>query len=467
MCLTMIIMRYVWQLFVIILLFSCLPEQAMCQNLNYLALQNKVLSHSHNLKLAAIDIEISLQRQVETKASYYPVINVRYTNEWFEDFTAGTGAVDSVDGTVISSSGSRWKNVAGASLTYNLFDFGIRSGLYANAKRDVEINRLTAKQEEIDLRLHLLDLYVEGLKVQERYEVQTVSHKLRRDIFILSKRLHKAGRMDRLELGEAAIAVAEVVQQLADLSMQRAEVLFTLSQLSGENYDEQFTQFSPFDVAMDVDHVDYGALPDIQAYQLAINNKQVESRIASKSYLPRFTFYSNYNFYGSDNADWTQSVTNVRNTSFSCGISLNMNLFNGFADQAKARRLQAEVERLQIERDKKMAEHETHYRTLQHHTELYGRSREQWQQFKGVLDNQASMTERLADEQIVDRVSLLNQQLQLLAKEQQVRLQVIDHRATLLRLQILGQSYGEQGGLLTVDSTKTRPYLVQDSGVTL
>jgi outer membrane protein TolC len=433
----------------------------------YQELQTKVLSHSHDLKLADIDIEISQHRVLETRASYYPVINVRYTNEWFEDFTAGTGAVDSVDGTVISSSGSRWKNVTGASLNYNLFDFGIRSGLYANAKRDVEINRLTAKQDEVDLKLQLLELYVEGVKVQERYEVQTVIHQMRRDIFILSKRLHKAGRMDRLEMGEAAIAVAEVVQQLDDLSMQRAEVLFMLSQLSGENYDEKLTTFSPFDVVMDVDHVDYGTLPDIQAYQLAINNKQVESRIASKSYLPRFTFYSNYNFYGSDNADWTQSVSNVRNTSFSCGITLNINLFNGFADQAKARRLQAEAERLKVERDKKMAEHENRYRTLQHHTELYGRSSAQWQQFKGVLDNQASMTERLADEQIVDRVSLLNQQLQLLTKEQQVRMQVIDHHATLLRLQILGQGYGTHNGLSGVNTAETRPYLAQDTEVAL
>lgn len=348
-------------------------------------------------------------------------------------------------GTVISASGSKWKNVLDASLQYNLYDFGTRKNLYDNARRDVAIARLTRSQEEISIRLQVLDLYNRGLKTQEELQSQELARDLQQEIFSLTRRLHRAGSLDRLQMGEAAIAVAEAAQRLDELTMARAEVLYGLTRLSGEVYDAALIRFTPLTSAPDVGRVDITALPEIQAYDLAIHKKQAEYEIARNSYLPRLSFYSSYSFYGSDSGDWSQSISNLDETNFSCGIMMDLNIFNGLADQAKAARLQAEMQRLKVEREKKIAEHETNYRSLQHHARLFAQRREQWQGFRDRLDSQAVMTERLASQQLRDRLSILNQQLDLTTKGLQVRLQNIDRAANLRKLQILAEGQYEDG----------------------
>lgn len=420
---------------------------AIGQTLEFNTLLTRVYDHSHDLKLANVDIEINRQRLKETRAAYFPSLNLRYTNEWFEDLTDGGGSLDSVGGTVISASGSKWKNVLGASLHYNLYDFGARRNLYENARRDVAIARLTKSQGRISLGLQVLELYSQGLKSQEELQNQELVCGLRQEIFALSQRLNQAGGLDRLQMGEAAIAVAEAGQRLDELIMVQAEVLQGITRLSGEVYDVQSTLFSPLMPAGDISSFDITALPEIQAYNLAIAKKEAEYRVARTSYLPRFSLYSSYSFYGSDSADWSRSMDNLAETNFACGIMMDLNVFNGFADQAKAARLQAEVRRLKIEREKKIAEQEQTYRSLQHHARLFTQRSKQWQGFRDGLGSQAGMTERLAREQLEGRLSIINRQVELAAKGLQARLLAIDRATTLLKLQIMAEGQYEDGAL--------------------
>ncbi|MBU1059232.1 MAG: TolC family protein [Proteobacteria bacterium] len=430
--------------------------QALAQTLEVHALLTKVFNYSHELQLTDVDIEINRQRLQETRAAYFPTLNLRYTNEWFEDLSDGDGSFDSVGGTVISANGSKWKNVLGASLQYTLYDFGARKSLYDNARRDVAIARLIRSQKEISLSLQVLELYSRGLKTQDQLLHQAFVHDLRQDIFALSQRLHQAGSLDRLQIGEAAIAVAEASQRLDELTMVRAEVLHNLTSLSGEEYDPQLIGFTSLTPGANMSEIDVTALPEIQAYNLAIDKKQAEYKIARTSYLPRLSFYSSYSFYGSDSGDWSQALSNLDETNFACGIMLDLNIFNGLADQAKAARLRAELQRLTIERKKKIAENETTYRSLQHHAQLLSQRREQWQDFRKGLDSQAVMTERLAREQVLDRLSSLNLEVDLAAKGLQARLQDRERAVNLLKLQILAKGqYGEGASVLMSSAAVT------------
>lgn len=427
---------------------------AICQTLDFNTLLSQVKNQSHDLKIAGVDIEINRQRLKETRASYFPTLNMRYTNEWFEDLTDGGGSLDSVGGTVISANGSKWKNVVGASLQYNLYDFGARKNLYANARRDVAIAQLTRSQEEISLSLQVLELYTRGLKTQEELQVQELARDMQQEVFTLSKRLHQAGSLDRLQMGEAAITLAEASQRLDELIMARAEVFHGLSRLSGEVYDAKLTRFAPLTVAADDEsRVDITALPEIQAYDLAIAKKEAEYKVARTSYLPRFSFYSSYSFYGSDYSDWSQSLHNLDDTNFACGIMMDINVFNGFADQAKAARVRAEGQRLKVERDKKIAENENTYRSLQHHARLFSQRRVQWQGFREGLGSQAVMTERLAKEQLLDRLAILNRRVDLAAKELRVCIQDIDRASNLLKLQILAEGQYVDGATALMDAS--------------
>lgn len=412
----------------------------------------QAIAHSHNVQLADIDVEISQYRLTESRAAYYPTLNLRYTNEWFDDLTDGNGDWDSVGGTVISATGSKWKNILGASLNYNLYDFGIRERQVDNARRDVAIAGLTRSQEGIDLALQVLDLYISGLKGQEEMQGQRLARELRQEIFSLSQRLHQAGSLDRMQMGEAAIAVAESSQRLDDLLMARAEILHGLTMLSGELYDEDETHFLTPHYIADINTLNVNGLPEIQAYDLAIRKKQAEYEIARNSYFPRVSLYSSYSFYGSDSSDWSQSISNMEEANLACGVTLDLNVFNGFADKANAARLQAEVRRMKVERSKKIAEHEANYRSLQHHAKLLAERRESHQRYRHDLEGQTEMADRLAKEQIQGRLATLNQRVAIAAKEIQISLQEIEQTATLLKLQILAGGEMEDGANLFMNA---------------
>ena len=118
---------------------------------------------------------------------------------------------------------------------------------------------------------------------------------------------------------------------------------------------------------------------------------------------------------------------------------MNMNLFNGFSDEAKARRLQIELQKLQIEKEKKVAEDEQKVRTLVQKNIIAEQGMGNAGAYRVALNDQGTMGERLSGQQIIDRISWLLQKGAQMEKYLTLERADVDRCVTALQLQMMAE----------------------------
>lgn len=427
----------------LLLVFCLQPMWVDAATLEFNRLCQEVLAHAYDIKLADKEVEISQQRVSEATAAYYPTLSLRYSNEWFKDLTESSSGLDSVGGTVISSTGSKWKNVATMSLNYTLYDFGTRSRRVDNAKLETEKTRRQKLQREQELSLQLLDLFSTGCRLQTQGALQRQRLELSQERYGVGQRLYAAGTLDRIKVGELAIDVAEASLRAEQLEHQFVDLLWAVTELSGQHYDPASTYFSslfPTSAAA----ITISLLPEVQALDLAIALKQNEHDMALRRFLPTLNLYSSYTYYGSDPSDWSQAFSDMEETNFFCGVTLDINLFNGFADVAQLRRLKLEKEHLHLQREKKIAELSTRYHALKYRSDQSRHRADQWSRTRQTLAGQEEMMNRLSQQQLLDQLTQIGQQLDLLDQQLQVQLDEIEHVTALNQLTILSAYQARQ-----------------------
>jgi len=321
-------------------------------------------------------------------------------------------------------------------LNYTLYDFGTRSRRVNSAELETEQTRRQKEQREQELSLQILELFSRGCQLQTQREIQCQRLDLSQKRYGLGQRLCEAGTLDRIKVGELAIDVAQTRLLVEQLERQFADLLWALTELSGKKYPLALTSFLPL-VATSAAAINISLLPEVKALDLAVEVKQNEYDMALRHFLPTLNFYSSYTFYGSDSSDWSQAISDMDDTNFSCGITLDVNLFNGFADVAQLQRVKLEKEHLQLQREKKVAQLTTQYQTLKYRSDQSRHREEQWMQTRRTIGCQEEMMTRLSRQQLRDQVTQIGQQLDLLEQQLQVQLDEIDHVTGLNRLTIL------------------------------
>lgn len=425
-------------IFFFFLLISICSGHGQAQDLEFPEILEQAVANSYDLQISGLDVEIGEQRLAEAGAMYWPALSLRFGNEYLEDLGKdGNGAVV-VGDTFISGNESSFQHSLTLSAEYLLYDFGARSLKYRNVQRDVILAQHAADQRLIDLKVDVLSLYENGLQLQKRIEIWTAMLGMRKEVYQYMQRLVEAGSKGKLEQGHAAIDVAEALQTCESLRLDMAAVLEKLTYYTGRSYRLADVRFADFPentgAAASADVLN---LPEIKAYDVAIEQKKAEYEIAMRQRLPILSLYSSYNMYGNDQTSYAGSFENLAEKNAVIGVALKMNLFNGFSDQAKAERLLKELRKLQVEKAKKVAEDEQTVRTLARKNILSAQGLEDWHAFRVSLEAQDGMGERLAERQILDRISWLQQRDAQLEKQLTLELAGVERCRNALHLQML------------------------------
>lgn len=432
--------RFTTFLLTLIFLFGASqPTHAQDQTLTYEKTRREAVANSYDLKIGALEIEIGSQRLEEARAMYYPSLSLRLTNEYLHDMDKTDDGFSSVGETIISGNESTYQHSLALAASYPLYDFGVRPLRYQIAEREVKIARHSQEQQLLDLKREVLDLYGKGLALYKKIETWAILLRQKNEVYLLTQRLVDAGTKGKIDLGNAAIMVAEAVQNLDSLRAEMEALLQRLAYFTGRQYESGNVRFSDFlndgaslwriPQAMD--------LPEIKAYENAVRNKKDEYEIASRHWLPTFNLYSSYRMYGNDPASFVDSVEDMRGKNSTIGVVMNMDIFNGFGDQAKAARLKTEIRKLETEKARRVAQAEQVIGTLCRQATLYENSQGNWAAYLDTLKEQGSMIDRLATQQVIDRVSLLQQQGDQLEKMLSLELRKIEQQANSLHLQLL------------------------------
>jgi outer membrane protein len=426
----------------VLLLFTALlfPCPGRAEELNFAEILAQAITNSYDLKLGGLDVEIGEQRLAEAGAMYWPALSLRFGNEYLHDLSKDVTGTVLVGDTLISGNESTWQHSASLNAEYLLYDFGARPRKYRNVERGVILAEHAKAQQLLDLKVDVLSLYGNGLRVQKKFGIWSSLLSLRREVYRFTQRLVEAGNRGRLEQGNAAIAVAEALQTCETLRLEMTAVLERLTYYTGKSYSlaavhlSDFPQESGNDLSADVLH-----LPEIRAYDVAIEQKKTEYEVAWRQWLPTLTLYSAYHMYGNDSTTFSSSLENLAERNAVIGVVLKINLFNGFSDRAKVARLDTELRRLQVEKAKKVAEYEQELRTLTQKNMLAAQGLDDWRAYGAALEEQSSMGERLAEQQILDRISWLQQQDEQLEKQLTLELASVDRAMNALHLRMLAE----------------------------
>ena len=417
-----------------------LPEQkqVLVGKISYDDVLKKAKEHSYDLKIADYNVLISKQEVRGARSEYFPKLNFGAGYEYTKNYRDINDSTVMSIGDAFINPYTRFQSLLGVTVSYNLFDFGIRGGNLKAAKEDVKLKELETKEKFQEMSMTLLDSYTKVLVTTKQIEINKEILALEEQNLEMKERLYKAHDISKTELNDERVKVKVIKNRISDLSSIRQESLNWLSFYTGEEYDTDNLKVSEiknpdFDVFA---FTDYTKSVTWKIHEKSIKKKELELSVAKRNYLPRINAYSRYYLYGSDYSNVGRSF-GVQPSNFSVGASLNMPIFDGFKISSVVQKTALELKQLQVERDKAIAELATKLANMRSNIMyLDDQVKENIGMINELTDKEASM-KKLASKKLVSPIEVNDARIELLNQEIEYEKNNITQKAITKGIQIL------------------------------
>ncbi|MBQ9245790.1 TolC family protein [bacterium] len=333
-------------------------ENTLVTSINFDDIINKADEHSYDLKIADFNILISKQDIRGARSDYFPKLNVGAGTEYTKNYRDVRETSVMSIGEAFINPYTRYQNMLGITLNYNLFDFGVRRGRLDIAKEDVKLKELEEQEKLQELNLSVLDTYSKILVAKKQIELNKQILELEEKNLEMRKRLFNAKEISKTEYNDSEVKVARTKSKISELYSILSESINMLTFYTGEEYDIETLTVSDipkpdFDI---MQFKDYTKSITWQIHEKNLKKKELEVKIAKRNYLPKVNAYGRYYMYGSDHSSYPDSFKDVDPSNFTVGGSINMPVFDGFQNSAVVRKAELEYKQLQVERDKAIAQ---------------------------------------------------------------------------------------------------------------
>lgn len=321
-------------------------------------ISKKAQEHSYDIKLADFDYLIAKQGIRDARSEYFPKLVAIASNEYTKNFKDYTSSIVTTVGDSFINPYTRFQSLFGITLSYNLFDFGIRRNSLDIAKEDTDIKELLVKSKFQDLDLTLIDTYSKLLMSKKQIEINNQILKLEENNLQMKERLLKAKEISKTEVNQQKATVKTIEQKILELEAIAQESLNWLSFYTGEDYDIVKTDVSDFKKT-DFDPMksyDYTQSVLWQIQEKELKKKELAVKIAKKAYLPKVNAYGRYYVYGSDHSSYNDAMKDISPSNYTIGASVVMPVFDGFKTSANVQKAELDLKKQFIERDKAIAE---------------------------------------------------------------------------------------------------------------
>jgi outer membrane protein, adhesin transport system len=428
-------------LFALLLLICSVSSAAAVETLTFQTVLAESLANSFDSRINDENIQSSRAAVLESKADYYPQLTLRFGQEYVHVYDQNS-AVASVGDTVYSDYQSKYKHSLSLYAQYNLYDFGRRRLSVQYADQQVTLAELQKDQSRFDNSRKLLELYSQALKLQKQIAGQRNILSGRKRIFELTQQLQKAGKYGQQVVADAAIFLAQTVSKLDQLQIDFQATLDSLSFYTRQTYIADTISLADFALVDGPDDGDISVfqLPEIKILQQQVERKETELAIAKRELLPRLTLQGSYGMYGSDDNSYSDSLEHMRKRDAGVTLALVMPLFDGFAVSAKKQRLQHEIARLKLEKEKALANLDNIINAARRSFDsLQSRKNERSLQ-KRRIDQQIDDYDRLSEQQLTDQVTLVQKSIELEQHHLDNDLQEVDSAAAAILLTFLQEA---------------------------
>jgi len=454
--------RFIW----ICIFVGIYSSAESTQTISFEDVIEKAIANSYELKISDIDISLSKTIVKEMTSLYYPALNVRFNTEYLKDLAGGISGITAIGNSVLSDN-TKYQDSMSLNLSYTLLDFGVRKKRRFLTKKDVGQKKLIYHKNLNDLKLKILELYTEVLLTYKELLSKKKTLLLEQEIFRLKERLFNAGTIGKIEVAEEAIKLVRAMEEVDRLKVMIGMALEDIAfytrvdydkeqdghpqggstsgrdvPTKGADYDKELIEplnFKEEEILQD--NIEEKKSIEYQIYNLEIEKKKAELGILRRERFPQFGLYSNYTLYGSNRDNFDKSLEDLRQKNWTVGVVTNIPLFEGFKSINSGGRLKLEISKLTIEREKKIAELRNLYAKTSMTALLYKQEVEIQKDLLKNVQDKTVMIERLNSQQIIDRVVLLSQKIELMNQELEVEKALTNKIFFIKKLNILRESY--------------------------
>jgi outer membrane protein TolC len=410
------------------------------QTLEFEGVMELALKNAHDIKISNIDINISQAMKKRAYSLYYPTFNARWNSEYVKDLFGGTSQVTAVGDTIIGEN-TMYHNSLSVAATYNLFDFGSTGKKVFIAVKDVDVKMIMYIRQIRDIKIKVLNLYTDLLIGYRELATKKELLSLYKELSLAKEKMYHAGLISRIEMIDEALKTVKTLDAIDNLRLKLKAVLQDLSFYTGDKYEAdnlRVREFEGYEGDCE-NNFDPGKSPEFRIYALEIEKKKAELDVLKRERFPQFGLYSRYVWYGQDRNNYELSVKDVRDRNFFIGLSATLPIFEGFKTDAEMEKTVLEIERLKIEKQKKLAELTNRHAKLNETRRMFMKGIEIQKDMLEKVEAKLSMTGRLTEQKVVDLIDLLNQKIELINQRFELAKTIDTKVSTIKELQILSE----------------------------
>lgn len=443
------ITKYIYIIAVCLLLTM---HNANAEKLSYDSILKNAVSNSFELKMSAVDIDISKANLKASQADLYPVLSMQVNSEYNKDLSGAT-SLTTVGSTVISPY-TQFKDLSYFSLQYNLFDFGATGKRVQIAKKEVEQKKIAYDIQLKQLKLKILDCYTKLLTYNNEIKAKQEVLKIYQDLFLTREQLFESGSSNKLLVMDEAVKIARTQDDIEASKLELKKALNDLSSYTGQKYDPAKLDVISYDDNNFVNVGDFKSklsgnvsedalaqfnpekTSESKFYDLEIAKKKSEISLYNRQRFPSFKLYSNYSLYGQNHDNFINAIDNVGQTGVAVGITGSYVFFDGFKNKASRDKASFELKRLQLEKEKKLIDIKNDYEKSYISYTSYTSELKFKKDLLGKVKDKLVALERMSDNGMIQKSELLTLKADFLNEEFELQKNIINILSGLKEMQI-------------------------------
>lgn len=404
-------------------------------------LMGKARAHAYEVQMAGMERGIRGQERRIERSEYYPRINLYAGSEYTHNMREGRmGAVTTV-GEMFINPYTRYQTLLGITMSYNVYDFGVRRGRMEMAKRSEEIGEIAEREGLRAVYVKVIEKYSGIVLLKREIEIKEgIVEQIERKL-AMKRRLNGAGEISSIEIKEEEIELAGERKELLEMEERMEGECEELSYYIGERYevgrlsDEEMR--AEREKEIEVGEEDYERSEVNQIYGKEIARKEAEIAVLRRSRYPKLVAYGRYYMYGSDRNNYGGSLGDIGLSNYTIGGSLSMPIFDGMRNREEIRKAEMEKRRLEIEREKAVEEYrrrvEGLVRELRYERERIAQSEEQMK----CIEERKKMKERLREKSEIDGIAIVEEEIARLERARELIREEVSEYAIRKTLEIM------------------------------
>jgi len=397
--------------------------------------------HAYDLQIGEFNVLIAKQGIRGARSEYFPKLMAMAGTEYTKNYRDVAETTVMSIGEAFINPYTRYQSVLGVTLSYNLFDFGVRGGNLKIAKKDVTVKELENEQKLQELNLTLVDTYAKIQMTQRQIAINKEILDLSKTNLNYKKRLFDAKEISKTELNDEEVKVAEVEKRIYELGQILVESINWLQFYTGQEYDINSLKVEDikkpdFDV---MSGNDYTKSITWKVYEEQLKKKELELKVVQRMNYPKINAYGRYYLYGSDHSSYNDALGDIGPSNFSVGANATVLLFDGMKNRANIHKTALEYKQLQVERDKAIAQLMTRLATMRSNLMFLDKQIDDNNKIIDELSDKELSMKRLASKKLVTPIELNEAKIKLLEQHIELEKNKITEIAIQRGIQILTQ----------------------------